>query len=120
MKIVAEENVDNDIVIRLRRDGHDVKYVSELSPGILDEEVLVLAAENDWILMTILVTADTDFEKLLMRQSHVRRGVVLYRRRALFLGEKAEIISQVIAKYGDKLLRAFTVVTRKTVRVRCV
>jgi len=117
MKIIAEENVDNDIVVRLRRDGHDVKYVSELSPGILDAEVLVLAAEDNWVLMTVLVTADTDFDKLLLRQSHVRRGIVLYRRRALFIREKAEIISRVIARYGDELLRAFTVVTRKKVRV---
>lgn len=120
MKIVAEENVDNDIVIRLRKDGHDVKYVSELSPGILDEDVLVLAGEDNWTLMTVLATADTDFEKLLTRQSHVRRGIVLYRRRALFIGEKAKIISQVIAKYGDELLQAFTVVTRKAVRIRRV
>ena len=91
MKIAAEENLDNDIVIRLRKDGHDVKYVSELPPGILDEKVLVIAAEKDWILMTVLVMADTDFEKLLMRQSHVRRGIILYRRRPLFIAERAEL-----------------------------
>src|SRR5262245_26009863 len=115
MRIVAEENVDSDIVIRLRKDGHDVRYVSELSPGILDEEVLVLAGEDNWILMTVLLTADTDtdFEKLLLRQSHVRRGVVLYRRRALFMSKTTEIISQVIAKYGDQLLQAFSVITDK-------
>ena len=118
MNIVAEENVDNDIVIRLRRDGHDVKYVSELSLGILDKEVLVLAAENDWILMTVLLTADTDFEKLLLRQSHVRRGIVLYRRRALFRSKTTEIISKVIAKYGNELLQAFSVITDKTARIR--
>ena len=118
MKIVAEENVDNDIVLRLRKDGHDIRYVSELSPGILDEEVLVLAGEDNWILMTVLLRADADFEKLLLRQSHVRRGIVLYRRRALFMSKTSEIISQVIAKYGDDLLQAFSVITDKAARTR--
>ena len=118
MRIVAEENVDNDIVVRLRRDGHDVRYVSELSSGILDEKVLVLGGEDDWILMTVLLTADTDFEKLLLRQRHVRRGIVLYRRRNLFRSKTTEIISQVIAKYGDKLLQAFSVITDKAARIR--
>ena len=118
MRIVAEENVDNDIVVRLRKDGHDVRYVSELSPGILDEEVLVLAGEDNWILMTVLLTADTDFEKLLLRQSYVRRGIVVYRRRALFRSKTSEIISQVVAKYGTELLQAFSVITDKAARIR--
>src|SRR5215471_7329238 len=92
MNIVAEENVDNDIVVRLRHDGHDVKYVSELLSGILDEKTLVLGGEDDWILMTVLLTADTDFDRLLLRQNHVRRGVVLYRRRNLFRSNTTEII----------------------------
>lgn len=43
MKILADESVDNGIVVRLRKDGHEVGYVAEMSPGIMDEEVLVLA-----------------------------------------------------------------------------
>jgi len=116
MKIVADESVDNDIVIRLRKDGHEVSYVAELSPGILDEEVLVLASEDN----TLLVTADKDFGELIFRQGHVKRGIVLYRLAGLSTGERAEIISQVIAEHGDDLLQAFSVVTAKTVRIRRV
>ena len=47
MKILADESVDNEIVLRLRSDGHDVGYVAEMSPGIMDEEVLVLASEEN-------------------------------------------------------------------------
>ena len=40
MKFVADEGVDEQIVARLRQDGHDVLYIAELSPGIVDEEIL--------------------------------------------------------------------------------
>lgn len=61
MKILADESVDNEIVLRLRNDGHDVGYVAEMSPGIMDEEVLVLARDEN----TLLLTADKDFGKLI-------------------------------------------------------
>ena len=57
MKILADESVDNEIVLRLREDGHEVSYVAEMSPGNLGEEVLLLASED----LTLLVTADKDF-----------------------------------------------------------
>lgn len=50
MKILADESVDNDIVIRLRHDGHNVDYVAEMNPGIMDEEVLILASEENTLL----------------------------------------------------------------------
>ena len=40
MTFVADESVDSQIVERLRRDGHQVAYVAEMSPGIMDEAVL--------------------------------------------------------------------------------
>ena len=116
MKIVADECVDNGIVARLRKDGHEVSYVAELSPGIMDEEVLVLASEDN----TLFVTADKDFGELIFRQGYVKRGIVLYRLAGLSTNEKAEIISQVIAEHGDELLQAFSVVTEKAVRIRRV
>ena len=116
MKIVADERVDNGIVIRLRKDGHEVSYVAEMSPGILDEEVLVLASEEN----TLLVTADKDFGELIFRQGHVKRGIVLYRLAGLSTSDKAEIISQAIAEHGDELLRAFSVITEKAIRIRKV
>jgi len=116
MKIVADESVDNSIVVRLRKDGHDVSYVAEISPGILDEEVLVIASEEN----TLLVTADKDFGELIFRQGYVKRGIVLYRLAGLSTGDKAEIISQAIAEHGDELLQAFSVITEKAIRIRKV
>lgn len=116
MKILADESVDNQIVIRLRDDGHEVSYVAELSPGILDEEVLLLASDDN----TLLVTADKDFGELIFRQGYVKHGIVLYRLAGLKSTERAEIISRVIAEHGNELLQAFSVITEKAVRIRRV
>jgi hypothetical protein len=37
MILVADESVDFPIVKRLRHDGYDVIYITELSPSITDE-----------------------------------------------------------------------------------
>jgi len=116
MKILADECVDNGIVVRLRKDGHHVSYVVEMSPGIMDEEVLVLASEDS----TLFVTADKDFGELIFRQGYVKRGIVLYRLAGLSTSDKADIISRAIADHGDELLQAFSVITEKAIRIRKV
>ena len=114
MKVLADESVDKDIVFRLRDDGHAVEYVAEMSPGIMDEEVLLLTSDDN----TLLVTADKDFGELIFRQGYVKRGIVLYRLAGLSSGEKADIVSKVIAEHGKELLQAFSVITDKAVRIR--
>jgi hypothetical protein len=52
MNLLADENIDGPIVARLRADGHDVVYVAELDPGILDEPVLDDANARSAILLT--------------------------------------------------------------------
>lgn len=116
MKIVADECVDDEIVLRLRNDGHEVSYVAEVSPGILDEDVLILADDDN----TLLLTADKDFGELIFRQGLVQRGILLYRLAELSKLEKAEIISLAIADHGDELLRSFSVLTEKAIRIRRV
>jgi lauroyl/myristoyl acyltransferase len=39
---VADENIDRQIVERLRQDGHVVWYVAEMDPGVNDQGVLDL------------------------------------------------------------------------------
>jgi predicted nuclease of predicted toxin-antitoxin system len=71
MNLLANESVDRPIVERLRRDGHDVVYVADLSPSITDDEVLQQANNGN----ALLVTADKDFGELVFRQGWLHRGV---------------------------------------------
>jgi predicted nuclease of predicted toxin-antitoxin system len=114
MKIVADECVDKEIVLRLRSDGHEVDFVAETSPEILDEDVLILAGAED----TLLLTEDKDFGELIFRQGLVKRGILLYRLPELFPLERAEIISIAIAKHENELLDSFSVLTEKAIRIR--
>ena len=40
MNFLADESVDRQIVDALREDDHAVLYVTEMDPGISDDEVL--------------------------------------------------------------------------------
>lgn len=110
MTLVADENVDRGIVERLRRDGHSVAWVAELSPGISDEEVLRLAADGP----AVLVTEDKDFGELVYRRGLAHAGVVLVRLEGLDNAAKAEVVSRAFAESSG----AFSVVSPDSVRVR--
>ena len=73
MNLVADENVDQPIVDRLRQDGHLVVAVAELSPSISDDEVLRQANQQS----ALLITGDKDFGELVYRLGRVHAGVIL-------------------------------------------
>jgi predicted nuclease of predicted toxin-antitoxin system len=73
MKFVADENIDRQIVDRLRQDGHIVMSVAEMDPGISDDVVLDLANQEG----SLLLTADKDFGELVFRQHRLMTWVGL-------------------------------------------
>jgi len=75
MYFIADENIDRQIVERLRHDGHDDQSVAEMAPGISDDEVLNLASRKS----ELLLTADRDFGELVFRQQRIMGGVILVR-----------------------------------------
>jgi hypothetical protein len=56
MNFTADESVDQPIVSRLRADGNLIEAVSELDPGITDDEVLSRVTAQG----AVLLTADKD------------------------------------------------------------
>lgn len=52
MNLLADESVEQQIVARLRLDGHEVLYVAEMEPGITDDVVLERANERSALLLT--------------------------------------------------------------------
>lgn len=114
MNLVVDESVDRRIVDALRRDGHNVLYVSEFAPSIVDQEVLDLANRND----ALLVTEDKDFGELVFRNGQIHTGVVLIRLGGLSAQAKARNILTIFANQGTELLNAFSVISPGRVRVR--
>lgn len=114
MNFLADENVDQQIVSRLREEGHHVIYVLDMERGISDDAVLQLGNESK----ALLLTADKDFGELVFRQRRVTSGVVLIRLAGLLPDSKAEAVATAVEKYAGELAGAFTVIAPGAVRVR--
>lgn len=89
MNIVAGENVDKQVVDRLRTDGHNVLYIAELDPGIDDNAVLARSRESN----AVLLTADKDFGELVFRQHLLHSGVLLIRLAGVEAKTKADLVA---------------------------
>jgi predicted nuclease of predicted toxin-antitoxin system len=111
---LADEGVDRQIVERLRLDGHRVAYVAEMSPGIMDEVVLM----ESRISASVLITADKDFGELVFRQRQASTGVLLIRLWGLGLAMKAEVVAGAIKEHGQELPGAFAVLSPGNIRIR--
>ncbi len=114
MKLVADEGVDRPIVVRLRKDGHEVEYVAEMEPGIGDDEVLNHAGKSQ----ALLITADKDFGEFVFMQGRLNTGIVLLRLAGVPPIRKAKIVSDALAAHGDEMQAAFSVITNNMLRIR--
>jgi len=112
--LLCDEGVDHPIVEQLRRDGFEVLYVAEMSPGIPDEEVLAEANQR----RALLITADKDFGELVFRQGKIATGVLLLRLAGRTEEEKIIAVSAVLREHGAEMVGAFSVLSRGRVRIR--
>ena len=114
MKFVADEGLDAPIVQALRNSGHEVYYIKDEFPGLLDEDVLKIANERD----EILIANDKDFGELVYRLQQIHSGVLLIRLSGIKPKEKASIILKAIEEHGYELYKAFTVINKTHVKIR--
>jgi predicted nuclease of predicted toxin-antitoxin system len=110
----VDESVDRQIVNRPRQDGHAVRYVAEMEPGIPDDRVLGLANEE----ADVLLTADKDFGELVFRQGRFAPGILLVRLAGLSPARKAEVVASAVNQHGGELPGAFAVLTPRSFRIR--
>ncbi len=111
--IVADENVHSYIIQRLRKAGYEVLSVSETSKGIKDEEVIKLALEKNYLLLT----EDKDFGEFVFA-FHVKDLSVLFLR---YSYEEFKEIGEVLVFLltNHNLQRPFfATITTKKIRVR--
>ncbi|WP_375499597.1 DUF5615 family PIN-like protein [uncultured Nostoc sp.] len=113
MKFLGDENLDWQIVERLRLDGHETLYVVEMEPAIPNDKVLNLANNEG----AILLTSEKDFGELVFRLRRIAAGVVLIRLFGLSPNDRAEIVANAINQHADELLGAFAVISSKTIRI---
>lgn len=116
MKFLTDENIGLEVVAFLRKNGHDVRSVTEISPGVSDLIVLTKALDEH----RVLITSDTDFGELVYRAGQQHTGIILLRLSDERNTNKIRVLQELLIRYTDKLTGSFTVVTETTVRIRTV
>jgi len=114
MKFVADESIDQPIVVQLRADGHTVIAIVEMEPGISDETVLEIANQHS----CVLLTADKDFGEMVFRKNRLTFGVILIRLSGLTAKAKAEVVGTAIKEHADRFAGTFTVLSKNNIRIR--
>ncbi len=113
MRFLADESCDFAIVKALRKAGHDVKAISEMSPGISDEEVAMQSISE----MRILVTEDKDFGQMVYAKSQASAGVIFIRFPANIRLSVCDMIVRLVEEQEEKLHRRFVVVSPARIRI---
>ena len=116
LAFLADENVEMDIVDRLKSLGHIAVHASELTPGRPDTAVLRAASQAG----KVLITNDKDFGELVFRRHHRSAGVILVRLPGRPPATKARLVAHAVQRYGEELLGAFVVIGPRTIRLRRV
>jgi hypothetical protein len=95
-------------------EGVDRQYVAEMSPGMLDETVLMQSRSS----ASVLITVHKDFGELVFRQRQASTGVLLIRLWGLGPAMKAAVVSEAILEHGQELVGAFAVLSPGNIRIR--
>ena len=114
MRFLADENFPRPAFVALRKAGWDVFSIAEECPGVPDEDVAALCADQ----RRILLTFDKDFGELVFHRGlPAGSGVVLFRITPDFPEDAAEVALALVQSQPD-LAGSFCVVTRDRIRMR--
>lgn len=111
---IADENVSQLVIERLRSGGFDIIAVREIRPGASDGSVLEMARAQS----RILITEDRDFGELIVRQRLEVSGVMLLELDRLSNRAEAERTLEAISTLSDKLVGNIVIVEPSRVRIR--
>jgi len=74
-KFLADENIPIKAVDALKQKNIDIISILQISPGLSDIEVMNLANREG----RVIITFDTDFGKLIFKESLKVKGIILLR-----------------------------------------
>ena len=111
---MADENVDKEIVDRLRAEGHDVLFIAEDNPGIDDQTVLDRSLQTG----AVLLTADKDFGDLVFRLRLLHSRVLLVRLAGVRPDMKAGLVAATFDRHGEELRAGFAMLSKLSLRFR--
>jgi predicted nuclease of predicted toxin-antitoxin system len=114
LRFLCDSDVDRPLVDRLREDGHEVFYMTEIKADSLDEEVLEQANSAK----AVLITRDKGFGQLVFRQGLAAHGVLLIRLAGVPMQERKDLLSRAVQQHGHEFEGAFSVLSKGGLRIR--
>ena len=114
MHLLADENISQRVIDRLRAIGADVLAVRETAPGASDDEVIALASAQG----RTLITEDRDFGEMVVRRQLGVLGVVLLELERLSSQAASDRVAHVLTAHPGALSGNLLVIEPGRVRVR--
>ncbi len=112
MRFLVDECTGPTVAEWLRNQKHEVFSVFEEARGMDDDDIILKALEENWI----LITNDKDFGEKVYRDGLLHRGIILLRLEDERSQSKIQVLSRLLKIYPDRLSNTFVVVTEKQVR----
>jgi predicted nuclease of predicted toxin-antitoxin system len=116
VRFLADECLDNRLLLGLRRAGHDVSAVREVCPAASDPVVLELAGRE----RRVLVTEDKRIGRLIVRAPVEPPGIVLVRMGRSDIRSMVERLVAAVDREGERLHALYVVVAEKRTRARAI
>ena len=114
MRFLLDECCNVELALSLRKEGHDVLYVTESNPSISDREVLQISYSEN----RILITEDKDFGELVYRFKLKTQGVILLRFSISDRHLKWTALKKLVDIKSKDLKGKFVVVDKDKYRIR--
>jgi len=112
MKIFVDENIPQQIVVRLRAEGHSVVYITRQ----IDDRIIL---ENAYLQQALLITYDKDFERLVLNEHRPTAGVLLIRiSRVIPAKDRAQILVGVLRHRQREIQGNLTTLTEAIIDIR--
>ena len=111
MRFLVDECTGPAVAEWLRNQKHEVFSVFEEARGMADDDIILKALEENWI----LITNDKDFGEKAYRDGRLHRGVILLRLEDERSPSKIQVLSRLLITYPDRLSNTFVVVTEKQI-----
>jgi predicted nuclease of predicted toxin-antitoxin system len=110
----VDESVDFRIIKYLRVEDLSIYSIVENKPGISDIEVINIAKENEYFLLT----EDSDFGEWVFAHGITGLSILFLRYDSKEINKIKNTLLSVIIKYNKDLYHKFVVITVKKIRIR--
>jgi predicted nuclease of predicted toxin-antitoxin system len=99
MNLLVDVSAGQSVTDALRALGHDVTFVRDHDPAMIDADILAWAVREG----RYVVTMDKDFGDSVFRSGLAHLGVLLPRLEAARNAEKVAVVTDIFTRFGDQL-----------------